>query len=171
MSNLPSNVNEEIQPALLAVAAFVHGGDAIFVVQVEVFPSVEETISRNPDVNLNFHRPPKAVVEVFRYSFIAKFLAEFNSKYGLPYQVELIPSNGDEVYTHHPGHCALFTYPFTIGYPFPLPPFGGRILLLLSGLSCSTFFLRLQGDLDVIKIYRDGWRQDHRAEPSAPVYA
>lgn len=51
----------------------------------------------------------------------AKCLADFKDKYVLPNQVELVPANNDEVYDR-PGYCALYAYPFTIGYSFPLPP-------------------------------------------------
>lgn len=47
-----------------------------------------------------------------------KCLAKFKAKFGLPNNVELIPVNNDKV--HRPRYCALYAYPFAIGYMFPL---------------------------------------------------
>lgn len=60
------------------------------------------------------------MTEIFQSSMTAKSLAEFKVKCGLPDHMELIPANNDEMHTHHPGYCALYAYPFTIGYSFPL---------------------------------------------------
>nr|XP_009791454.1 PREDICTED: uncharacterized protein LOC104238700 [Nicotiana sylvestris] len=124
MSNLSSDVNEEIQATTLAVVAFVRGGDAISTVEVEAPPSVEEIIPRNPDAKPYLQRQLEAVVvaEVFRSSLTAKCLAEFKDTFGIPDQVKIVPTDKDEVYTDHPRYCALYAYPFTIGYSLPFPP-------------------------------------------------
>lgn len=62
------------------------------------------------------------MVEFFWSSLMVKLLVEFKAKYGLPDEVVHIHANDDEVYTHYPGYCTIFAYPFTIGYAFPLPP-------------------------------------------------
>lgn len=82
---------------------------------------MDEIIPRNPDVKSNLQRKAKVVVEAFRSSLTAKCLAKFKVKYGVPNQVELTHAGDDEVYTHRPGYCALFSYPFTISNSFPLP--------------------------------------------------
>lgn len=121
MPNLSYNANKEIQVIPLSVVASVSGGYTISTTVAEFLPSVEEIIPRNPDAKLNFHRSPEVVVEDFRSSLMAKCLAKIKAKCGLPDQVELLPTNDNEVYTHHPGYCSIFGYPFTIGYSFPLP--------------------------------------------------
>lgn len=99
--------------------ALIGGGDAISAVEVKALPSMDEIIPSNPDAKWDFNRLPEAVVEVFRSSLMAKCLAEFKAKYDILNQVEHVPTNEDEVHTHPPWYCALFTYPFTIGYSFP----------------------------------------------------
>lgn len=49
----------------------------------------------------------------------SKHWDEFKAMFGLPNHVEMIPTGEDEVHVHCLGSCALYTYPFTIGYSFP----------------------------------------------------
>lgn len=71
----------------------IQGGDAISTAEEEVLPPVQDIIPRKPDAKSDFHWSSEAMVEVFRSSMMAKRLAEFKAMYGLPDQVELIPSN------------------------------------------------------------------------------
>lgn len=82
---------------------------------------MDEIVPHNPDMKLDLKRQLEAVAEVIQSSLTVKHLEKYKAKYGIFDQVELVPPGDDEVYTHCPGYCALYTYPFTIGNFFPLP--------------------------------------------------
>lgn len=110
MSNSTFGVNKETQPTPLDVVFPIHGGEAISTAEEEVLPSVEEIIPCNPEAKPDFQWSLEVMIEVFWSSMMAMHLADFKAKYGLPDQVELVPTNNHEVHAHHPWYCALCAY-------------------------------------------------------------
>nr|XP_033512042.1 uncharacterized protein LOC104096303 [Nicotiana tomentosiformis] len=169
MSNIPSDMNEGNHLIPLAVVFLVHGENTIFAVEEEAFPSVEEIIPRYPDSKLDLQRLPEVMTEKFQSMMTARCLAEFKTKFNIPDHVELIPVGSNEVHVHHPGYCALYSYPFAIGYLFPPPSAGGGILSTLQSLPHSAHPLCLQSDQDAVEVCRTDRGRGHGVSLNASV--
>nr|XP_009597861.1 uncharacterized protein LOC104093758 isoform X1 [Nicotiana tomentosiformis] len=118
---LPSDIHMEDHSIPLDIIFPDQGEDGGIIAEEESLPIVEKIVPRCPNAKTDLQKAPEVVTERFKSAMTTGQLTELKVRLGLPGHVDLIPAGNDKVQIHRPDFCALYTYPFLIGYSFPLP--------------------------------------------------
>nr|XP_033515477.1 uncharacterized protein LOC117279952 [Nicotiana tomentosiformis] len=122
MVNVSSSSRGVPDPVPLVVCMPSHEGGAAIAAKDESFPTVEEINPRSEKARTDVSKLPEDDREAVESEMGTVSLSNFRVKFKIPVHIDLVPAGRDVVQIHRPGYCMFYTYPFYVGYSFPILP-------------------------------------------------